>query len=55
MNINDGLPEIDASGFSIEAGIVFNFDAAAANDGLAIVAAVVAPAFAFALETWFPA
>ena len=55
LNINDGLPEIDASGFSTEAGIVFNFDAAAANDGLRIVAAVVAPAFAFALVSWFPA
>ena len=55
LNTNEGLPEIDASGFSTEAGMVFNFDASAANDGLRIVAAFVAPAFEFGLETWFPA
>lgn len=39
-----------ANGFSIEAGMTFNFDAAATNDGLRTVAASVGPAeFSFAV------
>ena len=50
LNTKGGLPETLASGFSTEAGMVFNFDAAAATDGLAIVAGSVAPGFTFVLE-----
>lgn len=43
------FPETLANGFSIEAGIVFNIDAASAIDGLAIEAASVTPAFTLGL------
>ena len=43
------LPETLANGFSIEAGIVFNIDAASASDGLATEAGSVAPAFTLGL------
>ena len=44
-----GFPETLANGFSIEAGIVFNIDAASASDGLATEAASVAPAIILGL------
>ena len=43
------FPETLANGFSIEAGIVFNLDAATATDGLATEGASVAPALTLGL------
>ena len=49
LTTKGGFPETLANGFSIEAGIVFNFDAASASDGLATETASVAPAFKLGL------
>ena len=52
LNTKGGFPETDANGFSTEAGIVFNFDAAAATDGLATEAGTDAATFRFGLDIW---
>ena len=54
MNTKGGFPETVANGFSTEAGIAFNFDAAATTDGLATEATCVVPAFRFGLEFCSP-
>ncbi len=54
LNTKGAFPETLANGFSIETGMAFKFDAAAANAGLRTEAASVVPPFAFALGFWSP-